>query len=143
MARILAVDWGERRVGLAISDPSATLARALPTLSTRSEKETVTAVGAVVRNEEVDELVVGLPLNMDGSHGEAAHHATALADLLKVETGLPTTLWDERLTSVQARRHAEEIGERIGRRKDRVDQLAAEILLQSFLDARRIRGENR
>ena len=55
MARILAVDWGERRVGLAISDPSATLARALPTLSTRSEKETVTAVGAVARDEEVDE----------------------------------------------------------------------------------------
>ena len=143
MARILAVDWGERRVGLAISDPSATLARALPTLYTRSQNETVTAIAAVIKEEEVGELVIGLPLNMDGTRGEAAQQAATLADLLKVEAGLPTTLWDERLTSVQARRHAEEIGERIGRRKDRVDQLAAEILLQSYLDAKRIRGEDR
>jgi putative Holliday junction resolvase len=140
VSRILAVDWGERRVGVALSDPSGTLASPLPTIYTSSETETVRAVVEIIIREEVAEVVVGLPLNMDGSRGEAAESATRLAQHLEREIDVPVRLWDERLTSVQARRLSEEVGSRIGRRKDLVDARAAELLLQSYLDARKSRG---
>lgn len=142
MSRFLAVDWGERRVGIAISDPVGLLARALPTLETRSETQTVRAVAELVAREEVGEIVVGLPLRLDGSRGEAAEQAEALAERLRRETGLPVHLWDERLTSVQAERLARETGERTRGRKGRIDARAAELLLQSYLDsqARRSRA---
>lgn len=136
MSRVLAVDWGERRVGLAISDPSASLARPLPTLYTRSRKETVAEIVRLIEEEEVGEVVVGLPLNMDGSKGPAAKSAEELAAHLAKRISHPVELWDERLTSVQAKRQAKELGERVGKRKGRIDARAAEILLQSYLDSR-------
>jgi putative Holliday junction resolvase len=140
VSRVLAVDWGERRVGVALSDLSGSLASPLPTIYTSSEAETVRAVIEIVTREEVIEVVVGLPLNMDGSRGEAAESAQSLADRLKQETGVPVVMWDERLTSAQARRLSNEVGARIGRRKDLVDARAAELLLQSYLDSRRGRS---
>lgn len=139
MPRILAVDWGERRVGVAISDATGMLARALPTLQTRSERETVRALVDTARAEEAEEIVVGLPLHMDGTRGPAAQSAESLARRLEEESGLPVRLWDERLTSVQAERLAREAGEKRGRERGRLDARAAEILLQSYLDARAAR----
>ena len=136
MPRILAVDWGERRVGIAISDPSGLLARSLPTLETRSETETVRALQSLVEDEEVVEIVVGLPLRLDGTKGEAAEKAEALAERLRQATNRPVQMWDERLTSVLAERQAREVGERTRGRKGRIDARAAEVLLQSYLDAR-------
>lgn len=136
MSRILAVDWGERRVGVAISDATGLLARALPTIETRSERQTVRSLLEVARREEAEEVVVGLPLHMDGTRGEAATSAETLARRLHAQSGLPVHLWDERLTSVEAERLAREAGEKIRGRKGRVDARAAEVLLQSFLDAR-------
>lgn len=137
MSRILAVDWGERRVGVALSDLSRSLASPLPTIYTSSESETIRAVVEIVTREEVIEVVVGLPLNMDGSRGEAAARAESLAHRLEQEIEVPVVMWDERLTSAQARRLSNEVGARIGRRKGLVDARAAELLLQSYLDARR------
>ena len=163
MSRVLAVDWGERRLGVAISDPSGWLARSLPTLRVQSGQEAVREVVALARREEASEVVVGLPLNMDGSRGPSATSAEGLARKIAAESGLPVHMWDERLTSAQARRMEHTGGEgdksgdrteggrrggrhkarRAGRRggsthpdKGRIDARAAEILLQSFLDAR-------
>jgi putative Holliday junction resolvase len=135
VSRILAVDWGERRVGVALSDLSRTLASPLPTIYTSSETETVRAVVEIVTREEVIEVVVGLPLNMDGTKGEAAESAESLARRLEQEIEVPVRMWDERLTSVLARRLSQEVGARIKRRKDLVDARAAELLLQSYLDS--------
>jgi putative Holliday junction resolvase len=136
VSRVLAVDWGERRVGVALSDPSRTLASLLPTIYTSSEAETAKAVIEIVTREEVGEVIVGLPLNMDGSRGPAAESAESLARRLEQRIEIPVRLWDERLTSMQARRLSQESGARIGRRKDLLDARAAELLLQSYLDAR-------
>jgi len=127
-------------VGVALSDLSGSLATPLPTIHTSSEAETVRAVVEIVTSEEVIEVVVGLPLNMDGTKGEAAESAENLAHGLEQEIDVPVRMWDERLTSAQARRLSNEVGARIGRRKDLVDARAAELLLQSYLDYRRSRS---
>jgi len=134
--RILAVDWGERRVGVAVSDPTGLIARALPTLEVKSEDEAVAAVLAVAEREAATRIVVGLPLNLDGTHGRAAGTAERFARRIEKRVALPVELWDERLTSAQALRTARETGERLRGRKGRVDARAAEHLLQSYLDAR-------
>jgi len=141
LSRILAVDWGERRIGLAVSDPTGLIARSLPTLEVRSPEQAVTAVLDVCRAEEVARIVVGLPLRLDGSRGDAAEAAERFARLLS-SGGLPVEMWDERLTSVEAERQMRELGERTRGRKGKVDARAAAVLLQSYLDERgpRARG---
>ena len=136
MSRILAVDWGERRIGVAISDPTGLIARALPTLEVRSESQAVAAVRDLARREEAERLVVGLPLHLDGSRGPAAESAERFARLVERASGLPVEMWDERLTSAQALRDAREVGERLRGNKGRLDARAAQLLLQSYLDAR-------
>jgi putative Holliday junction resolvase len=134
--RILAVDWGERRVGVAVSDPTGLIARSLPTLEVRSEAQAVSAVLEVAGREEATRIVVGHPLNLDGSRGRAADTAERFARRLGEGTPIPVELWDERLTSAQAMRTVRETGERLRGRKGRIDARAAEHLLQSYLDTR-------
>jgi len=140
VSRILAVDWGARRVGLAVSDPTGLIARSLPTLEVRSEDAALKSILETCREEEVERIVVGLPLHLDGSHGEAAESAERFARRLETQSALPVELWDERLTSRLAERQGRELGERRGRKgkvdKGRVDARAAALLLQSYLDAR-------
>lgn len=136
MSRILGVDWGERRVGIAVSDPTGLIARSLPTLEVRSEEEAAAAVTETARREEAERIVVGLPLKLDGTRGSAAEAAERLARRVESLSGLTVDLWDERLTSAQALRTAHETGERLRGRKGRLDARAAEFLLQSYLDAR-------
>lgn len=132
MSRILAVDWGERRVGLALSDPTGTLASGLETLEVRGAADAVARVAAVARESEAESIVVGLPLLLSGERGEAARAAEAFAAALAAATGLPVATWDERLTSALAGRRMHERGERrLG--KGRVDQDAAIALLESWL----------
>jgi putative Holliday junction resolvase len=146
LPRILAVDWGERRIGLAVSDPQGIIATGLDTVVVRSAREAVDGVAAVVRAQEVERIVVGLPLLLSGERGEAAEAALAFAEKLRAATGLPVDTYDERLTSALSTRRLHDLGVRVGRRKDRVDQGAAVALLESFLsrlaaDARRAREE--
>ena len=134
--RILAVDYGRRRVGLAVSDEMGFAARGLPTVRADSRSSAVDSVAQVASDVGAAALLVGLPLNMDGSRGPMAEAAEAFAAALNRTTGLPVRLWDERLTTVAARRTIREIGARKRNEKGTVDRMAAVLLLNNYLQAR-------
>lgn len=134
MSRILAVDWGERRIGIAISDPTGLIATGLPTLEVRGTEDALARVTETARANEAERIVVGLPLLMSGEHGEAAGKAVVFAAALATRTGLPVDTYDERLTSALSSRRLRELGVRTGHQRARVDQGAAVALLESFLD---------
>lgn len=136
MARILAVDWGERRIGLAVSDPTELIATGLPTLVAKSVDDAVQQVCAVAREQEVEAIVVGLPLLMSGERGTAAEAASEFAAELAAGTGLPVDTYDERLTSALSQRRITERGQRVGRNKGMLDQGAAQALLESYMQRR-------
>jgi putative Holliday junction resolvase len=133
LPRILAVDWGERRIGLAVCDPTGTIATGLETLVVRTAAEGPTRVAAVATEVEADSIVVGMPLLLSGERGAAAESAERFATLVREASGLPVHTWDERLTSALATRRMHERGERPRSRKGRVDQGAAVALLESWL----------
>ena len=137
--RVLAVDWGERRIGLAVSDPQEVIASGLKTLLVRSEAQGVQGVVEVARELEADCVVVGLPLLMDGERGTAAETAQRFADLVREQSGLPVETYDERLTSALSARRLHETGVRTGHAKERVDQGAAVALLESYLTRLKVR----
>jgi len=141
LPRILAVDWGERRIGLAVSDDLGILATGLPTLEIRGEAEAVARVADTIRTVEADSVVVGLPLTLKGERGEAARAVERFADALRRETPVDVSLFDERLTSAMAERRMHERGERSRGRKGRVDQGAAVALLEGWLAKLRIERE--
>ena len=131
--RILAVDWGERRIGLAVSDPTGIIATALPTLTVSGREDALTRVVAAAVEREAVRIVVGLPLTMSGQRGEAALAAEAFAADLGVRSGLPVETYDERLTSALSARRLHEQGVRTGHDKSAVDAGAAMALLESYL----------
>jgi putative Holliday junction resolvase len=131
--RILAVDWGERRVGLAVSDPGGVIASPLPTLNVRGRQDAIEGVARMAAEQEVERIVVGLPLLMSGARGRAAETAEAFAAELAARTGLPVDTYDERLTSALSQRRMHEAGIKRRRSKERVDQGAAVALLESYL----------
>ncbi|MBS1241350.1 MAG: hypothetical protein H6R40_777 [Gemmatimonadetes bacterium] len=136
--RVLGVDWGERRIGIAASDETQLLATPLETLTRRTGKRfpmpAFLELAAVSRPVGV---VVGLPLSPDGSEGDSAQAARELADLIAQRTGLPVELWDERMSSARALGAIREVGGSTRGRREDVDALAASVLLQTWLDARR------
>ena len=133
MPRILAVDWGERRIGLAVSDPLGILAIGLPTLEIRGEAEAVARVADTIREVEADAVVVGLPLTLAGRKGDAALAAERFAQRIQEATGVSVSLYDERLTSAIAQRRLHETGTRTRGRKGKLDQGAAVALLEGWL----------
>lgn len=135
LPRILSVDWGERRIGLAVCDPTGTIASGLETLLVQTPAEGVRRVSAAALEVEADSIVVGLPLLLSGARGTAAEAASAFAEALRVATQLPVHEYDERLTSALSTRRMHELGESIGKGKGkvRVDQGAAIALLESWL----------
>jgi putative holliday junction resolvase len=139
MSRILGVDYGTRRIGCALSDPTGTIASPLATFTRRAGKRPPWAeIERVVRENEVDELVVGLPLDLAGNEGEWAAEVRDFGAQLARRTGLPVHFVDERLSSVQAERAVRASGLPRGRRqeKERVDAAAAALLLRLYLDRR-------
>ncbi len=140
MPRVLAVDWGARRVGLALSDPTGLLASGLPTLQVKSRDEAVARVAEVALEREAERIVVGLPLLLSGEHGEAAREAESFAAALAAASGLPVETLDERLTTALSTRRLHETGVRGARARARVDQGAAIALLETWLDRARARG---
>ena len=137
--RILAVDWGERRIGLALSDETQVLAQPLTTLTRRAGKRFPMAqLLEQVKKHNVVGLVVGLPLDESGAEGDAAHAARALADDIKRRVGdLEVRMWDERMTTARVLAAIREMGGKTRGRKEDVDAMAAALLLQHYLDARR------
>jgi putative Holliday junction resolvase len=135
--RTLAVDPGSKRVGIAISDPTGTIAQALTTVAAQPEATLAARLAELAKANEARRIIVGLPLRMDGTNGPEAAAARKLASLLRNASGLPVELVDERLTSVAAERSLIEGGMRREKRRVSVDRVAATLLLQSHLDRKR------
>lgn len=135
--RVLAVDWGQKRFGLALSDPLRMIAQPLATLTRRTGKRApVGAMLDLIRANHVTEVVVGLPLTEDGAEADAAREARALGDALGRRSGLPVHYQDERMSTARARAAAREAGVSERDARERVDQMAAVGILQAWLDGR-------
>ncbi len=145
VARVLGLDVGDRRIGLALSDPLGYTAQPLFTLHRKSRREDMKFMARVLRRHHVIEVVVGNPLYMSGDQSPQAAKAQAFAEDLRTEFGVTVHLWDERLTTTEAHRHLDASGHaaarREGGRKEIIDQVAAVLILQSFLAARAQRVE--
>ena len=137
MTRILGIDWGRVRLGLAVSDESALIAQGLTSLPRFGDTKDVATIGRYAGEWQVREIVVGFPRNMDGTLGESARVVQQFAQRLEGGLGLPVHLWDERLSTQAAQRTLVDAGVRRRARREVIDQLAATIILQGFLDRRR------
>ena len=138
----MALDHGTKRIGVALSDETATIAQPLEFIPAEPFAKALERIKEIVKGREVREILVGLPRNMNGSYGPAAESAQKFAATVREALGIPVKTWDERLTSVQANRFLIEAGIRREQRKTKADQSAAAILLQSYLDAAMLRSEN-
>lgn len=139
--KILAVDLGLARTGIAVSDPREMLASPVGTIEERSLERLAQRVAAIAAEQRAEQLVVGHPRNMDGSRGESARRAEDFAETLKKLTNLPVELWDERMTTVSAIGYLNQTDVRGKKRKQVVDTVAATIILQDYLDSRRLRAD--
>jgi putative Holliday junction resolvase len=134
--RILGLDVGARRIGVAISDLLGITAQGLQTLQRQNKRLDFAQLERVIREHQVAEIVMGLPLRMSGAEGVQAEKMQAFAEEIRRRFKLPVHLWDERLTSAQANRLLRETEMSIKRRGEVVDQMAAVLILQSWMDAR-------
>ncbi|TMD06491.1 MAG: Holliday junction resolvase RuvX [Chloroflexi bacterium] len=137
--RVLAIDPGTRRVGIALSDESATIASPLQTLAAEPPETLVARLAVLAREVGAQQVVVGLPRRLDGTRGPEEAAARALAHELRTALRLPVSLYDERLTSVAAERGLIDQGVRRAQRKEVRDKVAAALILQDFLDRQRKR----
>ena len=138
--RALGIDPGTRRIGIAVSDLTGTIASPLMVLQrSKSPRHDLAELAKIAKAEEAEVIVVGLPINMDGSHGPAAQAATQFAARLATVAGVPVELHDERRTTVTADQAMREGGLDGRARRLRVDKVAAAVMLQSWLDKRRAR----
>jgi putative Holliday junction resolvase len=133
--RVLAVDCGRKRIGLAITDPLGLTAQGLPTLERTRIREDLRTLASLAHQLEAVLILVGEPVNMDGSEGPAAEGARAFAQRLQDVSGIPVQMWDERLTSVAAHEILDEARVPHASRKGAVDRLAAVLLLESYLES--------
>jgi putative Holliday junction resolvase len=134
--RLLALDVGDVRIGVALSDESATLASGLATLRPRGPRQAAQQVAALVREHAAGEVVVGLPLRLDGGSGPQAEKVMAFVERLRRVLAVPVTTRDERLTSVAAAERLAQAGVRGRARQERLDRAAACLILQELLDER-------
>ncbi len=141
-SRILALDLGKRRIGLALSDELGISAQGLETLERTNIREDLARLSQLVVERGVSLILIGNPLHMSGREGRQAEHAREFGKRLKSATGVPIEFWDERLTTVEAQRVLRESGISIEKRAKAVDRLAAVILLSSYLDSRNPESQN-
>jgi putative Holliday junction resolvase len=132
--RILAVDPGSKRVGIAVSDPSGTIAQPLMTVDAEPAGTLASRLAEIAKQYDARRIVVGLPRRLDGSYGPEAKAARELGDAVRKASGLPVELVDERLTTVAAERSMLETGAKRAKRRATIDRVAAALLLQSHLD---------
>jgi len=133
LKRILSIDYGDRHIGLALSDPLGITAQGLDTLEVRSVDQALERIAELAAQSEVGTLLIGLPKNMDGTSGERAEVVRTFAEQLSHKTGLPIRFWDERWTSRAAMRTMHEMGLKTKGRKRDVDRIAATMMLQEYL----------
>ena len=140
MARLLALDLGERRIGVAISDPIGVVARPLTTILRASRREDFEAIADLVSSNEAQRIIVGLPLSLDGTEGPQARRIRRYADRLAQAVDIPLEFWDERYSSYEAAEILSQTGHRRRDMRDRIDETAAAVILQSYLDAQALAG---
>lgn len=141
--RIMALDVGSRTIGLAVTDPLGITAQGLETIRRKNKRTDLAALADVIQRYGVVEMVVGLPLRLSGAEGRQSEKAREFAEMLQENFDIPIHLWDERLTSVEANRVLRETDMSIKKRAAVVDQLAAVLILQNYMEARssRLRTE--
>ena len=137
--RVLGLDYGSRRIGVAVSDPLGLTVQPLPPIPREGDRKDIVVLAHLASEMGVTSVVLGLPLLLNGDEGPAAIRARAFGERLQAETSLPVTMWDERLTSVQSERHLIASGVRRADRRGIRDSLSAMLLLQAALDSRRRR----
>ena len=135
--RILGLDYGSKTVGVAVSDPLGFTAQGVEIIRRKSEnkmRQTLARIEELIAQYQVEEIVLGLPKNMNNTLGDRAEKSLELKETLERRTGLPVVMWDERLTTVSANRVLMETGVRRENRKEHVDEIAAVFILQGYLD---------
>ena len=135
--RILGLDYGSKTVGVAVSDPLGFTAQGVEIIRRKSEnkmRQTLARIEELIAQYQVEEIVLGLPKNMNNTLGDRAEKSLELKETLERRTGLPVVMWDERLTTVSANRVLMETGVRRENRKEHVDEIAAAFILQGYLD---------
>ena len=132
--RILALDHGTKRIGVAVSDETQTIAQPLEYIAAEPFADFLVRLKTILAGKQVDLVLIGMPRNMDGSYGPAAQKVETFVTVLKNAITIPIKLWDERLTSTMANRILIQGNVRRNKRKEKVDKMAAAILLQSYLD---------
>ncbi|HIS47395.1 MAG TPA: Holliday junction resolvase RuvX [Candidatus Scybalocola faecigallinarum] len=144
--RIIGLDYGSRTVGVALSDPLRMTAQAVETIKRKDEnklRQTLARIEEIIRNEGVEQIVLGYPKNMNNTIGDRAQKTDAFAGMLKRRTGLEVVLWDERMSTMAATRTLIEGEVRRENRKAYVDQLAAVFILQGYLDYIRLHPQDK
>ena len=138
--RIMAIDYGDAHTGVALSDPTGFLTGTTTTIHSRKAEVVLEELAKLVRDYQVTELVMGFPRNMDGTEGPRAQLYREFAQRVEKATGLKPVLWDERRTTVDAHRILFEAGKNAKKRKKTVDAVAASLILEGYLDRRRLQG---
>ncbi len=138
--RILALDFGEKRIGVAVSDPLGFSAQGLETIENKGKQRVFEALKKVCREFDAQELVIGLPINMNGTLGPKAKQVLELVPELQSSLGIPIKTWDERLSSRQVGRLMVEEGLSRAKQKQHSDQLAATLILQGYLESKRTKN---
>ena len=138
MGRIIGLDLGEKRIGVAISDETATISTAIDTIILISVKDLIKKISEMAASYRADEVVIGLPLNMNGSKGPQADKAISFAEKLKKVVSCKVSTFDERLTTAQGEAILLSADMSRKKRKDNIDKLAAQIMLQAYLDYKNV-----
>ncbi len=133
MKRIMGVDYGDARTGIAVSDLLCSIVGTTTVIHSRNAEKTIAQICTMVKDSDVGEIVVGLPKNMDGTEGARAELCRAFAQQLEQATGLPVHLWDERRTTVEAHNILSQHNYHGKKRKDTVDAVAASLILEGYL----------
>ena len=134
MGRLLAIDYGEKRLGLAISDPNQIISKPLKTIILSDSQYIYNELEKIISDYEIQKLIIGLPLGMDGKNTQQTIKVEAFKENLQNKIGIPVILFDERLSSVSAKKSLISQGIKTGHNKSKIDQTAAAIFLQHFLD---------
>lgn len=133
MKRVMGIDYGDARTGIAVSDLLCSIVGTTKVIHSRNMDKTIAAVCDLLNGSDVGEIVVGLPKNMDGTEGARAELCKVFAEKLRTETGLPVTMWDERRTTVEAHNILSQHNYHGKKRKDTVDAVAASLILEGYL----------
>ncbi len=136
--RILGIDFGTKRIGVAVSDPLGFTAQGLQTIEVQNKQKTMEALAKICAEYGVNEIVVGLPVNMNGSMGPKAKETIEWIEKLQTQFSIPIKTWDERLTSLQADKLMIQQGLSREKQKQQSDRLAATLILQAYLESKRL-----